>query len=66
MLMVAPSGSTNDVTSRETPSFSCTFFMLTGSVPADEHVVNAIIMASLMPWKNFIGEWPPQTRASVE
>ena len=66
MLSVAPSGRTNEVTSRETPSFSCVFFMLTGSVPAELQVVNAIIIASLMPLKNASGVWPPQTRASVE
>ena len=66
MLIVAPSGRTKEETSRDTPSFSWLFFMLTGSAAALEQVVKAISIASLMPRKNCAGVWPPQTLASVE
>ena len=56
MLMVAPSGSTKEDTSREQPSFSWQFFMLIGKVAAEEQVVKAISIASVMPLKNFTGE----------
>ena len=66
MLMVQPSGSTNEVTSRDSPSFSWQFFILTGSAAAEEQVVKASIMASDMPRKNFTGFTPPMVDASVE
>ena len=52
--------------SRFTPSFSSVFFIFTGSVPAEEQVVNAITMASAMPRKNRTGLICPTTAATEE
>ena len=52
MLIVAPSGSTNEVTSFDAP-------MLIGSVPTDEALENANIIAGSIPLKNAIGLIPP-------
>ena len=52
MLMVAPSGNTNDDTSSETPNFSSTRSMVTGRVAPLELVVNATNCAGPIPWKN--------------
>ena len=52
MLIVAPSGSTNDDTSSDTPSFSSTRSMVTGRVAPLELVVNATSCTGAIPWKN--------------
>ncbi len=66
MLIVAPRGSTKEETSREQPSFSWQFFMFTGRQAAEEQVVNAMSIASVIPLKNFIGEIPPHILAMLE
>jgi hypothetical protein len=46
MLIVAPSGSTNEATGRDTPSFSCATSMVTGSVALELDVEKATSGAS--------------------
>ena len=58
MLIVAPSGSTNEVTSFDAPMFS-THSILIGSVPTEEALENANIIAGSIPLKNAIGLIPP-------
>ena len=64
--MVAPSGRTKEAISLLTPSFVWIFFILTGSVPAEEQVVKPIAIASDMPRKNVSGLMCAETPASVE
>lgn len=54
MLIVAPSGSTKDDTSLDAPIFS-THSILIGSVPTDEELENANMIAGSIPLKNFTG-----------
>jgi len=49
MLIVAPSGNTNDDTSSETPSFSSQRSMVTGSVAPLELVENATSCTGAIP-----------------
>ena len=55
MFRVAPRGSTKEATCSETLKFSRTFFIVTGRVPAELVVVNAVIAAGAIPLKNCIG-----------
>ena len=52
MLIVAPSGNTNDATSSEMPRFFCALFIVTGSVAALDDVENATSCACTTPAKN--------------
>ena len=54
MLMVAPSGSTNEVTSFDMPIFSV-HSMLMGSVPTDEADANAKPITGISPFRNLSG-----------
>ena len=54
MLMVAPSGSTNEVTSFDTPIFSV-HSMLIGSVPTEEADAKAKPITGISPRRNFSG-----------
>ena len=54
MLMVAPRGSTKDVTSFDTPIFSV-HSMLMGSVPTDEADAKAKPITGISPFRNFSG-----------
>ena len=58
MLMVAPSGRTNEETSLDTPSRRV-HSMFRGSVPTDEALENANAMAGAISLKNLNGEMPP-------
>ena len=65
MLIVAPSGSTKEVTSLSAPSFS-EHSMFRGSVPTEEAEEKAIMIAGIMPLKNLIGLSPPIVLTAVE
>ena len=56
MLMVAPSGRTNELTRLETPAFCSTEVIVSGSVPLDEAVENAVMRAGVIALKNSIGD----------
>ena len=65
MLMVAPSGSTKELTSLSAPSFSL-HSIFRGSVPTEEAEENAIMIAGSMPLKNFRGLTPPMVFTEME
>lgn len=65
MLMVAPSGRTKEEISLEAPSPS-THSRLIGSVPTEEELEKANIIAGSMPLKNFSGLNPPMALTARE
>ena len=60
MLIVAPSGKTNEATCGLTPAFS-TFSIVSGRVPLLEAVLNAVTKAVVMLRMYAIGERPVLT-----
>ena len=65
MLMVAPSGSTNDATSFDTPRFRSVTRIVTGSVAALEDVEKATSCACAIPRKNVTGPIGVKSRSST-
>ena len=53
MLIVAPSGKTNDATSSDTPRFCWAFFIVTGNAAALDDVENATSCAGTTPGKKW-------------
>ena len=65
ILIVAPNGSTKDAISRSDPNFS-THSKLIGSVPTDDALENANMIAGNIPLKNCNGLNPPIVLTAIE
>ena len=65
MLIVAPSGSVNDVIRLLTRPRSSTVLSVTGSVMLDDDVLNAVMSAGDIARNHFTGLIPPRTLRTI-